>query len=71
LGRISARRIGQTYLFLDRLEDVDTLNNKLLESALARRAASLGEIGNFRSELEFRFRRLRLWSMPAMKRLLP
>jgi hypothetical protein len=48
---------GQTYLFLDRLEVVDTLN-KLLESALARRAASLREIGNLRDILASRLRKV-------------
>jgi hypothetical protein len=39
-----ATDVGQTYLFLDRLE-------RVLESALARRAASLREIGNLKDVL--------------------
>jgi hypothetical protein len=51
-----ATDVGQTYLFLDRLERVEALN-KLLESALARRAASLREIGNLKDVLASRLRK--------------
>jgi hypothetical protein len=55
-AQLFATDFGQTYLFLDRLEVVDTLN-KLLESALARRAASLREIGNLKVILASRLRK--------------
>jgi hypothetical protein len=48
--------MGQSLLFLNRLDRVETLN-KLLESALARRAASLREIENVRDLLASRLRK--------------